>query len=307
MTHTKKGNQSFWTLKRTGYVFAALLVALPVADFIVWYCIVNGGTFINAFLDDSTKQFTFSNFISVVKSFGDTASGDSLLICFRNTMIYFAASFVTIPISILLTYFLYKRIAGHNVFRFIFFLPSIIPGLVWVTAWKELTSYSGLLGQFMRLIGRPLATSIYKDALSTTISLVFYGWWLGLAGGMLFYFSAMSRIPASVLEAAKLDGCSPFGEFSKIVMPLIGPTVGTMIVLSFSGMLGSSGPILLFISDGLAGISTLSFRIYHIILQNPTGDIGYVSALGLSMSAISLPIALIARNITNKKFPAYEY
>ncbi len=307
MNKKEKDAQSFWTLKRTGYIFAAVLVALPVMDFIVWYCVINGGAIANAFLDDVTRQFTFRNFTAVIDSFKDTASGDSLLVCFRNTMIYFAAGFVTIPISVLLTFFLYKRIAGHNVFRFIFFLPSIIPGLVWVTAWKELTSYSGLLGQFMKMIGHPLATSIYKDAVTTTISLVFYGWWLGLAGGMLYYFSAMSRIPASVLEAAKIDGCSPFGEFSKIVMPLVGPTIGTMVVLSFSGMLGASGPILLFISDGLAGISTLSFRIYHIMLQNPSGDIGFVSALGLAMSAISLPIALIARHITNRMFPAYEY
>lgn len=303
----EKKKKNFWTLKRTGYVFVAVMVFLPLMDFIVWYCIVNGGALINAFIDDVDGTFTFINFRNVFLSLGDTASGDSLLVCLRNTMIYFVAGFVTIPISLILTYFLYKRIVGHGFFRFIFFLPSIIPGLVWVTAWKELTSYSGVLGQFMNMIGKPLAASIYKDALTTTISLVFYGWWLGLASGMLYYYSAMSRIPVSVLEAAKIDGCSPFCEFSKIVMPLIGPTVGTMMVLSFAGMLGSSGPILLFISDGLAGISTLSFRIYHIMLQNPSGDIGFVSALGLAMSAVSLPIALLARYITNKKFPAYEY
>ena len=297
----------FWTMKRTGYVFTAVMVFLPLMDFIVWYLIVNAGAIFSAFLDDVTHAFTLDNFKAVIQSFGDKTSGDSLFVCFRNTMIYFLAGFVTIPIAIILTYFLYKRILGHGVFRFIFFLPHIIPGLVWVTAWKEITSYSGILGQFMKMIGKPLTVSIYKDALSTTFSLVFYGWWLGLAGGMLFYFSAMSRIPPSLLEAAKLDGCSPFVEFSKIVMPLIGPTLGTLIVLQFAGILGSSGPILLFISEGLAGISTLSFRIYHILLQNPSGDIGFVSALGIAMSAVSFPIALLARYLTNKKFPAYEY
>ena len=307
MAQQLNSNQPFWTLKRTGIVFSSLLLVLPVIDFLVWYVFVNAGSFAAAFIDGVDKSFTLNYFKAVFASFGDTGSGDSLLVCFKNTMIYFWAGFATIPVSILLTYFLYKRIWGHNVFRFIFFLPSIIAGLVWVTAWKEMTSMQGLLGQIMEKLGKPMYTSIYKDAQKTTWSLVFYGWWLGLAGGMLYYFSAMSRIPNSLLEAAKLDGCTPFGEFSKIVMPLIGPTVGTLVTLNFAGILGASGPILLFINDGLAGISTLSFRIYHIMLQNPQGDIGFLSALGLCMTCVSFPIALLARYITNKFFPAYEY
>ena len=299
--------KTFWTLKRTGYVFSAALVALPMLDFIVFYVIVNAGSIFAAFFDDVTGKFSLIHFENVFASFSDFGSGDSLWVCLKNTMIYWGAGFVTIPICILLTYFLYKRIVGHNAFRFIFFLPSIISGLVWVTAWKEMTSMQGLLGQFMNAIGKPMATSIYKNAETTTISLVFYGWWLGLASGMLYYYSAMSRIPVSVLEAAKIDGCTPFGEFKDIVLPLIGPTVGTLLTLNFAGILGSTGPILLFISDGLAGISTLSFRIYHIMLQNPTGSIGFVSALGFLMTMVSLPIAFGARAITNKFFPAYEY
>lgn len=299
--------KKFWNLKNTGYIFTAVMVALPVMDFLVFYLVVNAGSIFSAFFDGVTGKFSLVNFEMVFRSFSDTVSSDSLFVCLKNTMIYFLASFVTIPISLLLTYFLYKRIWGHNLFRLIFFLPAIIPGLVWVTAWKEITSYNGFLGQFMTAIGKPLETSIYKNADTATTSLVFYGWWLGLANGMLYYFSAMARIPVSVLEAAKLDGCSPFGEFKDIVMPLVGPTVGTMITLSFSGMLGASGPILLFISDGLAGISTLSFRIYHIMLQSPKGEIGFVSALGVLMSFVSFPIALLARYITQKKFPAYEY
>jgi len=299
--------KNFWDLKRTGHIFTAVMVFLPLMDFIVFYCIVNAGSIFAAFFDNLDGSFTLDHIKAVIQSFGDTTSGDSLFVCLKNTMIYFGASFVTIPISIVLTYFLYKRVLGHNFFRIVFFLPGIISGLVWVTAWKELTSYNGLLGQFMEMIGKPLTTSIYKDAGTTTTSLVFYGWWLGLASGMLYYFSAMSRIPVSVLEAAKIDGCTPFGEFWSIVLPLIGPTVGTMVTLSFSGMLGSSGPILLFISDGLAGISTLSFRIYHIMLQSPSGDIGFVSALGLLMTFVSLPIVFTARYVTNRFFPAYEY
>ena len=307
MQEKVNSKKNFWNLKRTGYIFTAVMVFLPLMDFIVFYCIVNGGSLFAAFSDSLNGGFTLDHIKAVFDSFQDTTSGDSLLVCLKNTMIYFVSSFVTIPISIILTYFLYKRVLGHNFFRVVFFLPGIISGLVWVTAWKELTSYNGLLGQFMKWIGKPLATSIYKDAASTTASLVVYGWWLGLASGMLYYFSAMARIPVSVLEAAKIDGCTPFGEFKDIVLPLIGPTAGTMITLSFSGMLGSSGPILLFISDGLAGISTLSFRIYHILLQSPTGDIGFVSALGLMMTFVSLPIVFTARYVTNKFFPAYEY
>ncbi|MBO4262376.1 MAG: sugar ABC transporter permease [Clostridia bacterium] len=295
-----------WTLKQTGYVFVAVMVLPTVISWLIFGLIPDVSAVAHAFMDDRTGAFTLDNFKNVFASLSDTTNGQSLFTDFRNTMRYFAHGIIRMPFSLTLTYFLFKRIKGHNIYRTIFLLPGIIPGLIWVTVYKEMTSMNGILGQICEALGTPMEQSLYKDGWTGTNALLVYGHWLGLAGGMLYYFSAMSRIPDSVFEAALLDGCGPGREAFQIVLPLIAPTVGTLFMLSVASMLSSSGPLLLF-TKGQYGTSTLAFELYYRLLQDPTGGIGIVTAIGMLMTAVSLPIALGTRFLTQKFFPDIEY
>ena len=50
--------------------------------------------------------------------------------------------------------------------------------------------------------------------------------------GTLLYVSFLKGIPLEIEEAAKIDGCSPFQTFWKVVFPLLGPCTASMIVLN---------------------------------------------------------------------------
>lgn len=63
---------------------------------------------------------------------------------------------------------------------------------------------------------------------------------LGIASGSLplsiFIFQAFFRsIPSELREAAKIDGCSEFSAFMRVVMPISGPAVATVAILTFVG------------------------------------------------------------------------
>ncbi len=63
---------------------------------------------------------------------------------------------------------------------------------------------------------------------------------LGIASGSLplsiFIFQAFFRsIPSELREAAKIDGCSEFSAFLRVVMPISGPAVATVAILTFVG------------------------------------------------------------------------
>ncbi len=63
---------------------------------------------------------------------------------------------------------------------------------------------------------------------------------LGIASGSLplsiFIFQAFFRsIPNELREAAKIDGCSEFSAFLRVVMPISGPAVATVAILTFVG------------------------------------------------------------------------
>ncbi|MBE5753417.1 MAG: sugar ABC transporter permease [Clostridiales bacterium] len=301
-----KQNQKGLTLKQSGWIFCAALLVLPCLNTLIFTVYVNISSLRYAFTDDRTGLFTWANFETAFLSFQDTSGGDSLFSALGNTLQYFLAEILIIPISVALTFFLFKRIAGYNAFRIIFFLPSIIPGLVWVTAYKEIMSMNGVLGQLMEAIGQPMEVGVFKNPETATPALVAYTMWLGLAGGMLYYFSAMSRIPDSIFEAALIDGFGPIREIFQIVLPLIGPTIGTLLLLKIAGFIGATGPILLF-TKGAAGTQTLNFILYYRVLEDPTGGIGVVSAIGIIMTVISLPLAFGSRFMINKYLPSIEY
>jgi multiple sugar transport system permease protein len=44
-----------------------------------------------------------------------------------------------------------------------------------------------------------------------------------------------SAVPRELIEAARLDGCSEFGIYRRIVLPLIGPALGTLGLVTFIG------------------------------------------------------------------------
>ena len=63
---------------------------------------------------------------------------------------------------------------------------------------------------------------------------------LGMGAGSLplsiFIFQAFFRsIPNELREAAKIDGCSEFSAFLRVVMPISGPAVATVAILTFVG------------------------------------------------------------------------
>ena len=70
-----------------------------------------------------------------------------------NTLKYFGATvFITIPLCLVISFFFYKRIAFYKGLRVIFYLPAIILGMVFVTAYTEFIDPNGPLGAIMRSI-----------------------------------------------------------------------------------------------------------------------------------------------------------
>lgn len=112
-------------MKDTGFIL--LFLAVPVANFLVFWLYVNFDSILLAFQipqSNGTIEWGLDNF----RRFFSEFSGENpvMLTALKNTMIFFFSNlFVVLPVSLLLCYFLYKKVAGYKAFRFIFYLPSI--------------------------------------------------------------------------------------------------------------------------------------------------------------------------------------
>lgn len=157
------------------------------------------------------------------------------------------------------------------------------------------------MGLFMKAIGKD-PVPFLSDSRYALCTILFYTVFTGFGGNIVMLSGAMSHIDDSIVEAAKIDGASMSCEFFRIVLPLIWPTLSTLIILAFVGVFGSTGPILLF-TQGDKGTYTVSYWLYDQVQRWKATN--YPSAVGLFFTCIGAPIALFMRWVMGK-VPSYE-
>ena len=286
------------TLKQMGFVTA--LVVIPICHFLVFYVFINGSTILLAF-KNADNVFTFDNFEFLFDYF---CSADSTLLeALINTLKFFVLGLIMFPVSLLFSYFLYKKIFLYKYFQIVFFLPSIISAMVMVTLYKNILNgpVSELWAKIFNMENAPLFFDSTKYALR---SIMVYTVWTGLAGNMVIFNGTMARLPTEILESGKIDGVGFWREFAQLVVPLIWPTLSTLLLMSFIGIFTASGPILLF-TQGEYGTYTISYWIYEytVVLQN----YNYAAAVGVFFTVVGLPIIFGAKYLLNKLDKNIEY
>ena len=143
-----------------------------------------------------------------------------------NSAKYFAVHvIVEVPIGLLLAALLTSGVLrrSEGIYRTLLFIPAtlsvVIVGFIWRLIINPLW---GLVG--FPLLGNP-ATAL------TTISLMSVWQYVGIP--MVFLYSALLAVPNDLVEAARLDGASPWRVFWDIKFPLIVPQFGLIVILTF--------------------------------------------------------------------------
>ena len=279
--------------KRNERIFIILMLALPILNFFVFYVYVNFNSIIMAFkvpVGDS-EVWSLDNFRHMFQEF---SSGNSELTrALVNTMKYFVTGvLITVPLSYLLCYFLYKQVRGYKVYRVIFYLPSIISASVLVALFRYSLAVDGPVSVLIGELGFGKLPPLFNMSQYATNTIVFYTVAFGLGANLILFSGAMTNIDKSIIEAAKIDGAGMFREFIHIVIPMTWPTLSTVLIFQFVGIFSTSGPILLF-TRGEFDTYTISYWIYDRVKFGATYH--YPSAVGLFFTLIGAPIALCMR------------
>ena len=301
------------TYRRNQLMFVWGWLAIPIISWVVFYWYVNFSSFVGAFQDITTGEWSFQNFEKVWESifYPPPALGrDSLAVAFGNTVKYFMVEiFVKYPIQLFVCYFLYKQIWGFKFFRYVFYFPAIISGVALINIYIAVIAPTGPLAELLKVFGVTMP-ELLGNPETATGAVIGYVIWTCVCGHMLLLCGAMNRIPIEVLEAARLDGVKPLREFFNLILPLIWPTLSTLLILTCTGFLSSSGPLLLFGLDSYTmGTTTVSYWIFQKVYMNGTlNDTNYnlVSAAGLMLTAVAVPIILAIRKLLDL-VPQVEY
>ena len=196
-----------------------------------------------------------------------------------------------------------RRLIGGNLFRTLFFLPTVIPIVAGTIIYRgTLNANSGWINLLLRWLGVADPPRWFSDPFWAIPALNLLGIW-GVGNAMLILLASLQGVPTELYEAATVDGANAVTKFFKITIPMISPVIFYNVTLGIISAFQYFVPAMLI--GGLHGDpqKSLLFFPLHFYRQGFSfSDMGYASVLALilfvaSMIATAVMFFFAQRNV----------
>jgi ABC-type sugar transport system permease subunit len=294
-------------------IFIVVMLSYPVLQFILFFGYVNFDSILLTFKSFSwtTGKNEFSGLINYITLFDKIKTDKTTQRMLINSLLYMPITcFIILPLSLMFSFFLYKKVPFSGFFRVVYFLPSILPIVVLTMVFSFLFDSSfGPVTSIVRYIYDifnidAVPPSWFGSYPNNQIMIFVYCIWVGLGFNIILLTSAITRIPPEIIEYGKIEGITMFDEFFKVVIPLIWPTITTVFMLGITSIFTVlMQPLLL--TPSSSDTYTISLIIYDAV--NTGSNLPYAATLGLVATLIGLPLILGTRKIMNHFFTEIEY
>jgi raffinose/stachyose/melibiose transport system permease protein len=157
----------------------------------------------------------------------------------KNNFVFFLIhALVQNSIGLLLAALLSLRgLRGGGIYRTLLFLPTMLSVVIIGFIWQLILSpLWGIAEDLMGLVGMAeyFGPWLGKEGSALiTLSLISVWQWIGIP--MMLFYAALISIPDELIEAAHVDGATNWSIFWRIKFPLILPTVGIVLILTYVG------------------------------------------------------------------------
>jgi multiple sugar transport system permease protein len=188
---------------------------------------------------------------------------------FRRTLLWSALNVpLWLAASFTLALILNQSIRARGFFRTLFYLPSIIPAVGAVWAWRLLLDPNNGVINAMISIFRP-GTAILWTTDYALPSLTMLSVWQGVGIGMVIFLAGLQGIPRELEEAAHLDGASKLRVFYHVTIPLMTPVIFFQLVLAIIGSLQQFALPMLLAGGRIGSVPPRSayFYVVHVMRQ----------------------------------------
>ena len=218
-------------------------------------------------------------------------------------------SVISIPLRIAFAMFtawvLTKPKRGRNIYRTIFFLPSMVPAVAATMAFTYIFNPAyGPINRMLEAIGIKEPPFWFLDPKWSKWGLILLGLW-GIGDTMIIFLAGLLDVPTSLYEAASLEGATAWQTFRYITLPLMTP------VIFFSTVTGVIGSFQYFTQAYVASgqVNDYSHSMYfyatHIYFSAFRAyEMGYASALAWVLLVITLLCTLVILK-TQKRWVHY--
>ena len=301
-------------------VFSLLMLAIPILHFLIFYLYINLSSFALAFkkyeiisgagmVSSFAKLENFKNALSQLFS----VSGWSMI---KNSLIFDAVNlFFLTPITLIFSFYIYKKCFMSKFFKVMLFMPYILSEIIVATLYRCMLNnvIPEIMSVWFHVADTTKFQLLTEESTKMGAAIVFnIIMWFGI--NSLIYSSSMGDINASMSEAAQLDGANVAQEFLYVTIPAIFPTIVTLFTVA------------------LAAVFTDQYRMFSLYKYNEVGSLenvghflymeasrvgktlgggqsttnntyGSLSAMGLLLSFVVIPVTLVTRKLLNKYGP----
>jgi raffinose/stachyose/melibiose transport system permease protein len=191
-----------------------------------------------------------------------------------------------------------SKIKGADLLRKIYLIPMLLASVAIAQLWMKIYHPSnGMLNTVLVAIGIEDPPAWLADANIALYAIIIPIIWQYAGFYILIYYAALKNIPESLIEAARIDGASPWQIALKIKLPLIMNVIKVTIVLAVVGSLKYFDLIYVMTGGGPNGASeVMASYMYQKAFKG--FDFGYASAIGFFLLVICLVVTYIIRRFT---------
>jgi len=302
---------------RKELIFILAMLAIPFVNFLVFWLYPNFRAITIAFEVPSIEGFTLYNFERFFDELSSDVTGPKMWRMIDNSLLMFVVStFVSLPLVLLLSYIIFKKVPGYKVFRVLFYLPAILGATIMAQIFKSLLMTGGPVEQLLNKLNVPMSdmtrfAGLLGSEETGMTMLIIFTLWTGVGVNMIMFTGAMNRIPQDIFESARIDGVGFFREFFNIILPLIWPTVTTMVVFSMVGIFSNASLVMLLTPENQSTWNIGYYILTYTLNANNTIRVEdtfcYPAAIGLIFTIVNIPLVFGIKALCDRIGKDVEY
>lgn len=271
-------------------------LAAPALVFFLLFAILPllGVLFLSFTKWDGLGEIKLDGWSSWTTVLTDPVTGNALWV---TAKIMFFSFIVQAPISLLLGVFTSASQKYRAALAVLYFVPLLLSSAAVAIAYKALLDPNFGLGPGL---GLPfLAQDWLGNSDLVLFVVVFVIAWQFVPFHTLIYQGGVRQIPASLYEAAQIDGAGRVQQFFAITLPQLKYTTITSSTLMVVGSLAYFDLVFV-LTGGGPGYSTRLLPLHMYLTGFKANDMGAASALGVILVVIGLALALILQRLGGK-------
>ena len=187
----------------------------------------------------------------------------------KVTMIFsFSVAALAMTSALLLAVMAERVIRGATTYKTFIIWPYAVAPVVAAVLWYFLFNPTvGMISFFLKAIG--IDWNFTLNGVQAMILVIIAAAWRQMSYNFLFFLAGLQAIPRPFIEAAAIDGASPWRRFWTISFPMLSPTVFFLLVMNLVYAFFETFGIIHAITEGGPNEATniMVFKIYHDVFE----------------------------------------